>query len=155
MRGAVFDRGGSRGLRLGIGRALRFGDALLRLGRAELDPLRDAHHALVDLGHDPLAFLLGELLPLPLGHELPHDVAPHRSDVDHDAIARRGVGIDGALGARRGPAIGKGRWKDSDGATPSGECRRRSGSRRWRCRAVRVASVEALSVVEAALEPRA
>ena len=118
--GRGLDRGGRR-LRFRVRRALRLGDTFLRFGRAELDPLRDAEHALVDLGHDPLAFRLGELLPLPFGHELPHDVAPHRPDVDHDAVAWRGVGI--GREPRRpaeAAAIGERRRRRTDGDAGGG-----------------------------------
>ena len=134
VRGAALTAA-TRRLRFRVRRALRLGDTFLRLGRAELDPLRDAEHALVDLGHDPLAFHLGELLPLPFGHELPDDVAPHRTDVDQDAVAWRGVRIERGLGARREPAIG-------------GRRRVRSGNGAGRRRRRRVAeSAAALSVV--------
>ncbi len=120
--GGGLDRGDRR-LRFRVRDALRLGDAFLRLGRAELNSLRDAEHALVDFGHDPLAFDLGELFPLPFRHELTHDVAPHRSDVNRDAVAWRGVRIERGFSARREPAIGeRRRWNHG----------RRSDTGRWR-----------------------
>ncbi len=99
------------GLNLFVGFALRFGNALLRFRRAELDSLRDAHHALVHLGHDAAAIVFAQLLPLPFGHELPDDVAAHRTDVDHEAVAWRRIGVWRRLdsGWRR-PAIAERRW---------------------------------------------